>query len=171
MWGTARYVRAAACADLKGMHELLAVCLMVVDRDSLVASKTPAPSPMVSSPFSPLQRSSVLPSGISEAMVVTLDRAYIEHDAFDLFQELMRPAKSFYEWRTEEGAVSGAEATKIMANKQGCPATGSTTGADHRAMQPHPGPATPQDRSTAVGADGAGGCGGANLGNVSLRQV
>jgi TBC1 domain family protein 5 len=88
------------------MHELLAVCLMVVDRDSLDASSTPGPSPVASSPFSPLQRSGAVPSGIPEAMNATLDRTYIEHDAFDLFQELMRPAKSLYEWRTEEATVS-----------------------------------------------------------------
>jgi TBC1 domain family protein 5 len=41
-----------------------------------------------------------------EALSATLDRTYVEHDAFGLFQELMKPSKSFYEWRSEEGPVS-----------------------------------------------------------------
>jgi len=87
------------------MHELLAVCFMVVDRDSLDESGTPDVSPVAASPLSPLPRAAG-PPGMLEAMNVTLDRDYIEHDAFGLFQELMKPAKSFYEWRAEEGPVS-----------------------------------------------------------------
>lgn len=41
-----------------------------------------------------------------EAMRTTLDRRWVEHDAFGLFQEVMRGAKAFYEWRAEEGPVS-----------------------------------------------------------------
>lgn len=73
------------------MHELLAVCMMVVDRDSLDPNALPARPP--TSP------------AMSAALVATLDRHYVEHDAFGLFQELMRPAKAFYEWRAEEGPV------------------------------------------------------------------
>lgn len=76
------------------MHELLAVCYMTVDRDSLVNDmppRSPRPSSVVN---------------MDEALATTLDRAYVEHDAFALFQELMRSAKPFYEWRTEEGPVS-----------------------------------------------------------------
>lgn len=62
------------------MHELLAVCLLVVDRDSLEHDATYEP-----------------------ALAATLNRTYIEHDAFGLFEQIMRPAKSFYEWRAEEG--------------------------------------------------------------------
>jgi len=38
-------------------------------------------------------------------MMATLDRRYVEHDAFGLFQEVMKGAKSSYEWRAEEGPV------------------------------------------------------------------
>jgi TBC1 domain family protein 5 len=38
-------------------------------------------------------------------MYAALDRRYVEHDAFGLFQEVMRGAKAFYEWRAEEGPV------------------------------------------------------------------
>lgn len=79
------------------MHELLAVCLVVVDRDSLVAE----PDRTRESPLS------ATPVAVrDEAMVATLDRAYAEHDAFQLFVQIMKPAKEFYEWRSEEGAVS-----------------------------------------------------------------
>lgn len=40
-------------------------------------------------------------------MYAALDRRYVEHDAFGLFQEVMRGAKAFYEWRAEEGPVRG----------------------------------------------------------------
>jgi TBC1 domain family protein 5 len=46
-----------------------------------------------------------MPDAMYAALGATLDRAYVEHDAFHLFQELMKPAKSFYEWRVEEGPV------------------------------------------------------------------
>jgi TBC1 domain family protein 5 len=87
------------------MHELLAVCMMVVDHDSLDTSSSPSPSPISPLPFSPLYRGPT-PAGIMEALSATLDRTYVEHDAFGLFQELMKPSKSFYEWRSEEGPVS-----------------------------------------------------------------
>lgn len=74
------------------MHELLAAAMLVVDRDSLNV-------PPVD------QRPPARP--IDAALDATLDRAYVEHDAFRLFQEIMRPAKAFYEWRAEEGPVSG----------------------------------------------------------------
>lgn len=62
------------------MHELLAVCMLVVDMDSLESSESD-----------------------DMALSATLDRAFVEHDAFGLFEQIMRPAKSFYEWRAEEG--------------------------------------------------------------------
>jgi TBC1 domain family protein 5 len=80
------------------MHELLAACMLVTDRDSLDIS-TPVPSSTTSG--------RVVSPQISAAMQATLDRNYVEHDAFGLFQQLMRPAKAFYEWRAEEGPVSG----------------------------------------------------------------
>ncbi|RSH90652.1 hypothetical protein EHS25_001257 [Saitozyma podzolica] len=70
----------------QGMHELLAVCFLTVDRDSLLPPRHgTAENP-------PLR-----------AMYAALDRRYVEHDAFGLFQEVMRGAKAFYEWRAEEG--------------------------------------------------------------------
>ncbi|EJT52581.1 hypothetical protein A1Q1_03383 [Trichosporon asahii var. asahii CBS 2479] len=65
----------------------------VIDRDSLVNDmppRSPRPSSVVN---------------MDEALATTLDRVYVEHDAFALFQEIMRSAKAFYEWRTEEGPV------------------------------------------------------------------
>jgi TBC1 domain family protein 5 len=78
------------------MHELLAVCLVTVDRDSLVAEPGRTRiSPLLTTPAAVRD----------EAMIATLDRAYAEHDAFSLFMQLMKPAKAFYEWRSEEGRV------------------------------------------------------------------
>ncbi|KAL1412025.1 hypothetical protein Q8F55_003022 [Vanrija albida] len=73
----------------QGMHELLAVCMVVADRDSIERAALPEQGGM--------------PDAMYAALGATLDRAYVEHDAFHLFQELMKPAKSFYEWRVEEG--------------------------------------------------------------------
>jgi TBC1 domain family protein 5 len=75
------------------MHELLAVCLLVVDRDSLLASLSEAPTPSTS-------------PELDRVMLATLDRSFVEHDAFGLFQAVMKGAKSTYEWRSEEGPVS-----------------------------------------------------------------
>ena len=75
------------------MHELLAVCSWAVDRD---ATSRPA-SDAVGSP---------LARDVSEeAMYATLDERYIEHDAYGLFVHIMKPAKSWYEWRAEEAPV------------------------------------------------------------------
>ncbi|KAI9635956.1 rab-GTPase-TBC domain-containing protein [Dioszegia hungarica] len=76
----------------QGMHELLAVCLLSVDRDSLEVDANQASSSGSSSQAVML-----------EAMRTTLDRRWVEHDSYGLFQELMRGAKAFYEWRAEEG--------------------------------------------------------------------
>lgn len=76
------------------MHELLAVCLLSVDRDSLEVDANQASSSGSSSQAVML-----------EAMRTTLDRRWVEHDSYGLFQELMRGAKAFYEWRAEEGPV------------------------------------------------------------------
>lgn len=81
---TALFLYAVTNPDVgyrQGMHELLAVFYLVTDLDSLDPSE----------------------SGVDEAMRATLDRRYVEHDAFALFQSLMRNAKAFYEWRQEEG--------------------------------------------------------------------
>jgi hypothetical protein len=43
------------------------------------------------------------------AMRAALDRRYVEHDAFGLFEEIMKSAKAFYEWRAEEVPVSTLE--------------------------------------------------------------
>lgn len=42
---------------------------------------------------------------MDDAMRATLDRRYVEHDAYGLFAEIMKSAKTFYEWRAEEGSV------------------------------------------------------------------
>ncbi|WVF66456.1 hypothetical protein IAT40_001196 [Kwoniella sp. CBS 6097] len=77
----------------QGMHELLACCFLAVDRDSL-------------------DRPSGQSSGNEEeggkgrsAMWATLDKKYVEHDAFELFAAIMKGGKAFYEWRAEEGPV------------------------------------------------------------------
>jgi TBC1 domain family protein 5 len=75
------------------MHELLAVCFWVLDRDSLSLSEG-------DNLKSPLARDPV-----DDAMRVTLDRRYVEHDAYSLFNEIMKSAKPFYEWRSEETSV------------------------------------------------------------------
>ncbi|KAK4685294.1 TBC1 domain family member 5, partial [Tremellales sp. Uapishka_1] len=77
----------------QGMHELLAVCFLVVDHDSLLPSN-------VSSNSSSSSQSS---PDLVPAMKATLDRRYVEHDAFELFQAVMKGIKSSYEWRAEEG--------------------------------------------------------------------
>ena len=81
------------------MHELLAVCYMVVDYDSL------AEQPNQRNEMSPLMTKSTEQIR-DDAMYATLDRRYVEHDAFQLFQAVMKGAKSSYEWRAEEGPVS-----------------------------------------------------------------
>ena len=81
----------------QGMHELLAVCLLVVDRDSLEIT----PSNADTDPLAETSANAV----ITQVMRTTLDRRYIEHDSFELFQQIMKSAKPFYEWRAEEGIV------------------------------------------------------------------
>ncbi|ORY25154.1 rab-GTPase-TBC domain-containing protein [Naematelia encephala] len=76
----------------QGMHELLATCYLAVDRDSLRYQQ------------SHLEGSSEAAIR-DEAMYATLDRQYVEHDAFGIFVEIMKPGKAFYEWRAEEGPV------------------------------------------------------------------
>lgn len=80
------------------MHELLAVCFWVIDRDSLHRLDADTLG-------SPLARDVA-----EEAMYSTLDERYIEHDAYALFAEVMRSAKSSYEWRSEEGPVRPSSA-------------------------------------------------------------
>lgn len=86
---TALFIFAVLNPDVgyrQGMHELFACCFMAVDRDSLkVVNKAEGQ-----------QR---------EAMFKTLDRRYVEHDAFELFMAIMKNAKAFYEWRAEEGPI------------------------------------------------------------------
>jgi TBC1 domain family protein 5 len=76
------------------MHELLAVCFWAIDRDSLLPPNNDGLQ-------SPLARDTT-----DDAMRATLDRRYIEHDAYSLFAETMKSAKTFYEWRAEEVPVS-----------------------------------------------------------------
>jgi TBC1 domain family protein 5 len=85
------------------MHELLAVCFWVLDRDSL------------SPPDKDVLKSPLARDTIDEAMQATLDRRYVEHDAFGLYNEIMRSAKPFYEWRAEEVPVSTPLAPSYIA--------------------------------------------------------
>jgi TBC1 domain family member 5 len=80
------------------MHELLAVILMVVDRDSL------SPSPRAESGmYSPLTTET--PQDPAELI---LARRWVEHDTFALYNALMGGAKKWYEWRSEtEGGGRG----------------------------------------------------------------
>jgi TBC1 domain family protein 5 len=84
------------------MHELLAVCLMTVDRDSLIRPTSPDTIQHMSSP---LGSPNMEQPGVRDAMYTTLDRRYVEHDTFELFCAIMKGAKSSYEWRAEEGPV------------------------------------------------------------------
>ena len=134
------------------MHELLAVCYLVVDRDSLVVP------PITSSP-SPLDTQTA--KEISDkAMYATLDRKYVEHDAFELFVSLMKPAKAFYEWRAEEGpvspspsdpsSVSNVDWDRLVESSRGLARRRS----DHQAMQSYPHESDTKDRSAIVGTTG-----------------
>jgi TBC1 domain family protein 5 len=76
------------------MHELLAVCFWALDRDS------------ISPPDSDGLKSPLARDTMDDAMRATLDRRYVEHDAYSLFAEIMKSAKTFYEWRSEEVPVS-----------------------------------------------------------------
>lgn len=107
----------------QGMHELLAVIMLVCDRDSLDrATLTPEKSqssPMakdaylavpVSPLLSQLEDGRHSPSGekMQDAMHMVLDRRFLEHDVYGLFVKLMEHARSWYEWRTEtvEGSLA-----------------------------------------------------------------
>ncbi|KAI6772142.1 hypothetical protein HG530_003100 [Fusarium avenaceum] len=63
----------------QGMHELLAPILHVIEQDALDPSTLPEDIPL------------------DDALVKTLNHAFIEHDAFVLFSRLMERAQSFYE--------------------------------------------------------------------------
>ncbi|AAW46174.2 conserved hypothetical protein [Cryptococcus deneoformans JEC21] len=96
---TALFIFAVLNPDVgyrQGMHELFACCFMAVDRDSLkVVNKADGQQ--------------------KEAMIKTLDRRYVEHDAFELFLAIMKNAKAFYEWRAEEGPIRSRTATAPQA--------------------------------------------------------
>ncbi|OCF34976.1 TBC1 domain family member 5 [Kwoniella heveanensis BCC8398] len=79
----------------QGMHELLACCFLAVDRDSLGRSD----------PASTNGKAAEENKAGDAAMWQTLDRRYVEHDAFELFTAIMKGGKAFYEWRAEEGPV------------------------------------------------------------------
>ena len=84
------------------MHELLAVCYLVIDKDSLSPSSTFSDASI--SPLATKSDGQIR----DEALYAALDRSYVEHDAYELFEALMKGAKSSYEWRGEEEAVSQA---------------------------------------------------------------
>ncbi|RUP47794.1 rab-GTPase-TBC domain-containing protein, partial [Jimgerdemannia flammicorona] len=68
----------------QGMHELLAPVLLVVDQDSveLVEGATDL-------------------DPTTDVLLQTLDRAHVEHDAFSLFTQVMKSAKTWYEFNDE----------------------------------------------------------------------
>lgn len=66
----------------QGMHEVLAPILHVVEQDALERTSISA---------------SDAEDSIDELMLETIDRSFIEHDAFVLFSQLMEHAQSFYE--------------------------------------------------------------------------
>ncbi|WWC85741.1 uncharacterized protein L201_000607 [Kwoniella dendrophila CBS 6074] len=84
----------------QGMHELLACSFLAVDRDSLDNTT---------------KDQSQYDRDHEEAMWSTLDRTYVEHDAFQLFQSIMKGAKEFYEWRAEEGPIKNRSANAPQA--------------------------------------------------------
>jgi len=63
----------------QGMHELLAPILHVIEQDSVDPTTLPEDIPT------------------DDALIKTLDHAFVEHDAFVLFSKLMERAQSFYE--------------------------------------------------------------------------
>ncbi|KAJ4141121.1 hypothetical protein NW768_000328 [Fusarium equiseti] len=63
----------------QGMHELLAPILHVIEQDSVDPATLPEDIPT------------------DDALIKTLDHAFVEHDAFILFSKLMERAQSFYE--------------------------------------------------------------------------
>ena len=114
----------------QGMHELLAVILLICDRDSLERDVPPVSglkNMHLSVPMSPLLNSfddgRHSPSGakMEDAMFMVLDRRYLEHDAWELFAVLMQHARHWYEWRREtvEGSLaeSRRQNTKVGRRK------------------------------------------------------
>lgn len=67
----------------QGMHELLAPILHVVEQDALDRASISADDDDE--------------NGLEELMLETIDLAFIEHDAFALFSQLMEHAQLFYE--------------------------------------------------------------------------
>ncbi|KAK8845414.1 hypothetical protein IAR55_006127 [Kwoniella newhampshirensis] len=80
----------------QGMHELLACCFLTVDRDSIDLEHESGVAGMGNGRDGGV---------MEEAMRVTLDRKFVEHDAFELFAAIMKGGKAFYEWRAEEVPV------------------------------------------------------------------
>ncbi|KAJ9104052.1 hypothetical protein QFC19_004186 [Naganishia cerealis] len=115
----------------QGMHELLAVIMLVCDRDSLNRDTLPAKNSQSSYigndrylnvPMSPLQsqledgRHSPSGEKMEDAMYMVLDRRFLEHDVHGLFVKLMEHAGSWYEWRTE--TIEGSLAQDRSKQKQ-----------------------------------------------------
>lgn len=111
----------------QGMHELLAVILLVCERDSLerdLSLVSGLSSIHLTVPMSPLQDSfddgRHSPSGakMEDAMFMVLDRRYLEHDAQDVFAVLMQHARHWYEWRREtvEASLAQSKGQKTKVN-------------------------------------------------------
>lgn len=116
----------------QGMHELLAVLLLVCDRDSLERrspqgkrqSGNLAGSQYLDIPMSPLQgsyddgRHSPSEAKMEDAMHMVLNRRYLEHDVHAMFSALMEHARQWYEWRTEtvEGSLAQSRSSKVQVS-------------------------------------------------------
>lgn len=75
----------------QGMHELLAPLVYAIEQDSLDRGVLDAPSQL------------------DQAMLGVLDSAFIEHDAYILFSQLMEHAQSFY--KVTEGILPSQHIT------------------------------------------------------------
>ena len=78
----------------QGMHEVLAPIVHVVEQDALDRASISA---------------SDAESSVDELMLETIDRSFIEHDAFVLFSQLMEHAQSFYEVKDVPDSNSSAD--------------------------------------------------------------
>ncbi|KAI9598221.1 hypothetical protein BDF19DRAFT_226276 [Syncephalis fuscata] len=82
----------------QGMHELLAPILLVVDHDAL----------------DPEECTDAAEPEIAKQMAITLDKNFVEHDAFVLFSSVMGTAKQWYEF-TEEPRRSSANRVQLVS--------------------------------------------------------
>lgn len=109
----------------QGMHELLAVILIVFDRDSLSSSPSSSSSPTtttttamkgpitLSPQIGSFEDRSISSKEVDRIMILVLDRQYLQADVCDFFYTLMERASVWYEWKNV--AVSGEADRKGVA--------------------------------------------------------